>query len=87
MPTSPERQRMMDLHPGDAPEGASIFEAHEDDAWTEARALVETVEDHELIDPTLTSEALLYRLSTKAASWCLMQHRLPPSAGVRPNAS
>ena len=62
MPTSPERQRMMDLHPGDAPEGASIFEAHEDDAWTEARALVETVEDHELIDPTLTSEALLYRL-------------------------
>ena len=62
MPTSPERQRMMDLHPGDAPEGASIFEANEDDAWTEARALVETVEDHELIDPTLTSEALLYRL-------------------------
>jgi len=62
MPTSPERQKMMDLHPGDAPEGASIFEAHEDDAWTEARALVETVEDHELIDPTLTSEALLYRL-------------------------
>ena len=62
MPTSPERQRRMDLHPGDAPEGASIFETGEDDAWTEARVLVETVEDHELIDPTLTSEALLYRL-------------------------
>jgi molecular chaperone Hsp33 len=62
MPTSPERQRMMDLHPGDAPEGASIFESQEDDAWTEARVLVETVEDHELIDPTLPSEALLYRL-------------------------
>ena len=28
----------------------------------EARSLVETVEDHELLDPMLTSEELLYRL-------------------------
>jgi len=62
MPTSPERQRSADLHPGDAPEGAEILQFGEDNAWTEARLLIETVEDHELIDPMLTSEALLYRL-------------------------
>ena len=62
MPTSPERQRSADLHPGDAPEGAEILQFGDDDAWTEARLLIETVEDHELIDPMLTSEELLYRL-------------------------
>ncbi len=62
MPTSPERQRMADLHPGDQPEGAEILQFGDDDAWTEARLLIETVEDHELIDPMLTSEELLYRL-------------------------
>ena len=34
----------------------------EDDAWVEGRALVETVEDVELIDPALSSERLVYRL-------------------------
>ena len=34
----------------------------EDDAWAEARALAGTVEDHELLDPSLSSEDLLYRL-------------------------
>ena len=34
----------------------------EDDAWTEAKALAATVEDHELVDPLLSSERLLYRL-------------------------
>ena len=62
MPTSPERQRSADLHPGDAPQGAEILQFGDDDAWTEARLLIETVEDHELIDPMLTSEELLYRL-------------------------
>jgi molecular chaperone Hsp33 len=62
LPTSPERQRQADLPPGDAPEGAEILVHEDDDAWTEARSLVETVEDHELVDPTLTSETLLYRL-------------------------
>ena len=62
LPTSPERQRQADLPPGDAPEGAQILAAQEDDAWTEARSLVETIEDHELVDPNLTSEELLYRL-------------------------
>jgi molecular chaperone Hsp33 len=34
----------------------------EDEAWVEGRSLVETVEDVELLDPTLSSERLLYRL-------------------------
>ena len=34
----------------------------EDDAWVEGRALVDTVEDVELIDPALSSERLVYRL-------------------------
>jgi molecular chaperone Hsp33 len=62
LPTSPERQRQADLDPGDSPEGAAAPVFAEDDAWVEARSLVETVEDHELIDPTLPSEGLLYRL-------------------------
>jgi molecular chaperone Hsp33 len=62
LPDSIERRRRADLDPGDAPEGAMRDVVAEDDAWTEARALVGTVEDHELIDPTLSSERLLYRL-------------------------
>jgi molecular chaperone Hsp33 len=34
----------------------------EDDAWREAKSLAATTEDHELLDPTLSSERLLYRL-------------------------
>jgi molecular chaperone Hsp33 len=30
--------------------------------WTRAKALAETVEDHELLDPTLSPDRLLYRL-------------------------
>ena len=62
LPTSPERQRQADIDPGDAPPGAIMHEVPEDDAWTEAKALAATVEDHELVDPTLSSERLLYRL-------------------------
>ena len=62
LPSSPEKRRHADLHPGDAPAGADILTQHEDDDWLEARALVETVEDHELVDPLLSSEELLYRL-------------------------
>jgi molecular chaperone Hsp33 len=55
-PSSP-----LNLSSGDAPEGA--IEVHiEDDRWVEARLLVETVEAHELLDPTITPERLLYRL-------------------------
>ena len=62
LPTSPDRMRQADLDPGDAPEGHVPAGPAEDDAWIEAKALVETVEDHELIDPDLSSERLLYRL-------------------------
>ncbi len=67
MPHSPDRLRAADLHPGDAPEGHEILASTDpdgisDDAWTEARSLAETIEDHELLDPMLESERLLYRL-------------------------
>ncbi|MFN3889448.1 MAG: Hsp33 family molecular chaperone [Beijerinckiaceae bacterium] len=62
LPDSPERRRMGDLPPGDAPEGAAVDPFREDESWSEARALAATVEDHELVDPNLSSERLLYRL-------------------------
>jgi molecular chaperone Hsp33 len=62
LPDSPERRRRADLDPGDAPPGAVRDEAPEDESWAEARALAGTVEAHELVDPTLSSERLLYRL-------------------------
>lgn len=46
---------------GDAPPG-SQEEVVEDDNWVKARVLMDTVEDHELLDPTLAPEQLLYRL-------------------------
>ena len=46
---------------GDAPEGAEE-EVREDDNWVRAKLLLDTVEDHELLDPTLPAEDLLYRL-------------------------
>ena len=49
-----------DLPPGDAPEGTTTPDP--DDAWLEARALADTVEDDELVDRTLSPERLLYRL-------------------------
>ncbi len=62
LPASIERQRQADLAPGDAPEGAILPETLEDDAWAEAKALAATLEDHELVDPGLSSERLLFRL-------------------------
>jgi molecular chaperone Hsp33 len=46
---------------GDVPEG-SEYEVVENDDWVKARLLLDTVESHELLDPTLSSEDLLYRL-------------------------
>ncbi|MGL4243006.1 MAG: Hsp33 family molecular chaperone [Beijerinckiaceae bacterium] len=62
LPEAPERMRQGDLHPGDAPEGGRIYEFKEDNSWTEAKVLADTVEDHELLDPGLSAEQLLYRL-------------------------
>jgi molecular chaperone Hsp33 len=62
LPQAPERMRVPDLDPGDAPEGVETQSVKEDEAWIEGRALIETVEDLELIDPDLSSEQLVYRL-------------------------
>lgn len=62
LPEAPERMRQGDLDPGDAPAGVKQADVEEDDSWTEAKALVETLEDHELLDPTLSAERLLFRL-------------------------
>ena len=61
LPECAGRRRRFDLDPGDAPEGF-VRDAPEDDSWSEAKALAGTVEDHELVDPTLSSERLLFRL-------------------------
>ena len=63
LPTAVDRVRLRDLPGGDAPPGlAPPPEIADDNAWTEARSLVSTIEDHELIDPALSSDRLLYRL-------------------------
>ncbi len=61
LPESEDRRRQYDLDPGDAPEGF-VRISPEDDSWSEAKALAGTAEDHELVDPTLSSERLLFRL-------------------------
>jgi molecular chaperone Hsp33 len=41
LPASPDRMRLADLPPGDAPEGADLLSGHqEDDAWVEAKLLL-----------------------------------------------
>jgi molecular chaperone Hsp33 len=68
LPDAPDRLARRDLDPGDRPAGADepadldTGGVSEDDAWVEARALVDTVEDLELTDPDVTPERLLYRL-------------------------
>jgi molecular chaperone Hsp33 len=51
----------MPFQSGDAPEGASA-EVQEDDNWVKGRLLLDTAEDHELLDPQLSPQRLLYRL-------------------------
>jgi molecular chaperone Hsp33 len=46
---------------GDAPEGFADQRPEHDD-WVKARLLLDTAEAHELLDPQLSSERLLYRL-------------------------
>ena len=62
LPKSIERARVADLDPGDAPEGTTTHTVKEDEAWVEGRALIDTVEDIELLDPEVSSERLAYRL-------------------------
>jgi molecular chaperone Hsp33 len=58
----PTGARVRDLPPGDAPSGAAAQLFLEDDAWLEGLSLAGTIEDHELVDPSLSGERLLYRL-------------------------
>lgn len=60
LPQAPERLRNRDLHGGDGDEGT--FEQSEDDAWTEAVTLIDTVDTDELTDPQVPVERLLFRL-------------------------
>ncbi|NML74983.1 Hsp33 family molecular chaperone [Rhizobium sp. S-51] len=60
LPEAPERMRQPDLHGGDGDEGSSALS--EDDAWAEARMLVETIDADELTDPQIGAERLLFRL-------------------------
>lgn len=63
LPQASDKLRQVDLDPGDAPAGARLADPMpDDDSWSEAQALAGTVEDHELVDPNLSSERLLYRL-------------------------
>ncbi|MFK8253672.1 Hsp33 family molecular chaperone [Ancylobacter terrae] len=62
LPTEGGRVAHADLAPGDAPEGTPVHEVAEDDAWREAQSLVGTLEDVELVDASLSSERLLFRL-------------------------
>ena len=48
-----------DLPSGDETEEG--VEYAEDDRWVRAQALMNTIEDHELLDPTLSLERLIYR--------------------------
>jgi molecular chaperone Hsp33 len=61
LPEAPERLRMPDLPGGDG-DTADTDEMPMDNAWLEAQALIATIEPTELIDPTIESERLLYRL-------------------------
>ncbi|KQV84044.1 Hsp33 family molecular chaperone [Rhizobium sp. Root1220] len=60
LPEAPERMRPADLHGGDG--DTSPRRHNEDDAWSEARSLVETIDADELTDPLVGTERLLFRL-------------------------
>ncbi|APO73402.1 Hsp33 chaperonin [Rhizobium etli 8C-3] len=60
LPEAPERMRQPDLHGGDGDNAALAHK--EDDAWTEARTLVDTIDADELTDPQVGIERLLFRL-------------------------
>ncbi|MGF0537463.1 Hsp33 family molecular chaperone [Agrobacterium sp. ES01] len=60
LPDAPERMRQPDLHGGDGDD--RDLDLADDDAWSETRMLVETVDADELTDPLIGVERLLFRL-------------------------
>ena len=62
LPAAPERLRLPDLPGGDGDVAAGNDNDPTDNAWQELLALLKTVEPAELVDPSVGSERLLYRL-------------------------
>ncbi|MEM6848011.1 MAG: Hsp33 family molecular chaperone HslO, partial [Pseudomonadota bacterium] len=62
LPEASDRIVVLDLDPGDAPEGMVLDERSDDDAWVEAAARAQSAQDHELVDPGISPERLLLRL-------------------------
>lgn len=62
LPRSPHRIMGSALNAASAPSGLIIDTSQREDAWSETEARLATLEDHELVDPKLSSERLLYRL-------------------------
>src|SRR5690606_16387153 len=60
LPDAPDRLRLPDLPGGDGDDGDAPDPT--DDSWNEVKVLLGTVEPDELLDPTVGSERLLYRL-------------------------
>jgi len=60
LPDSTERMRQKDLHGGDGATEENDFQ--EDNSWSEAQALMQTIDDVELTDASVEPERLLYRL-------------------------
>jgi molecular chaperone Hsp33 len=72
LPSSPDKMRHQDLHAGDQPAhlqphndntpNAENLSQEEDNLWCEARALVGTLANIELVDPNISTQQLLFRL-------------------------
>ncbi|MDP4593882.1 MAG: Hsp33 family molecular chaperone [Beijerinckiaceae bacterium] len=62
LPDSPDRQRAVQREQATPAGFENPADEEGDDAWNEALALAGSIEDHELLDPVLSSERLLYRL-------------------------
>lgn len=62
LPQAPERLRLPDLPGGDGDPGQGTDHDPTDNSWQEVLALLSTIEPSELIDPTVGTERLLYRL-------------------------
>ncbi len=88
LPEAGERVRHHDLPAGDVPEGRRYApEPEDDDAWVEAQALIDTVEDHELTDPSIVAERLLYRLFHERGVRVFEPSRLRRTARARASGS
>ena len=61
LPDTEERMRQRDLHGGDGDKGEEGSFV-EDEAWAEAKFLMQTIDDVELTDAAVEPEKLLYRL-------------------------